>query len=208
MTMTTKSPLASYLLLGSLLVAALLAGAYLWRLGDGQGTGAVQTVSGEAEIGGPFTLTDQNGMRVSDTDFRGRHMLVFFGFTYCPDICPTTLSILSAALEEIGPLSDQVVPILISVDPARDTPEVMKPYLSAFGEEFVGLTGTKEEIDDVVAAYRAYYQMDGEGEDYMVNHSTVVYLMDENGVFLSHYALDMGPDAIAADLTRRLSGDS
>jgi protein SCO1/2 len=206
--MTTKSPLASYLLLGSLLVAALLAGAYLWRLGDGQGTGAVQTVSGEAEIGGPFTLTDQNGMRVSDTDFRGRHMLVFFGFTYCPDICPTTLSILSAALEEIGPLSDQVVPILISVDPARDTPEVMKPYLSAFGEEFVGLTGTKEEIDDVVAAYRAYYQMDGEGEDYMVNHSTVVYLMDENGVFLSHYALDMGPDAIAADLTRRLSGDS
>ncbi|MGY9105302.1 MAG: SCO family protein, partial [Alphaproteobacteria bacterium] len=89
----------------------------------------------------------------------------FFGFTYCPDICPTTLSILSAALNDIGPLAEDIVPIFISVDPDRDTPEILKPYLSAFGSEFVGLTGTKEEVDVAVAAYRAFYQMNGSESD-------------------------------------------
>ena len=207
--MSKKSPLGSYLALGAMLLAALIAGGYLWGLGNPQQAvnGVSQAVSGEAEIGGPFALIDQDGMPRRDEDFRGKYMLVFFGFTYCPDVCPTTLAILSAALEDIGPLSDEIVPVLITVDPARDTPEMLKPYLSAFGPQFVGLTGSQDDIDDAVRAYRAYYQVDGEGEDYTINHSTVVYLMDREGRFLTNYALDMGPDAIAADLRKRLEAE-
>jgi protein SCO1/2 len=194
------------LLIGILLIGAIAAGGLFWSLGNIRQAVPVVVTTGEAEIGGPFSLVDQNGMRRSEEDFRGRHMLVFFGFTYCPDICPTTLAILSAALEEIGPLADDIVPILITVDPARDTPEILKPYLSVFGSEFVGLTGTKEEIDNAVGAYRAFYQIvEGEGDDYTVDHSTIIYLMDAEGKFVTNYNLNMGPDAIADDLRQRIS---
>ena len=202
-------PQASYALAISLVLCALVAGMFLWQLGDARQTRLPQTIttdSGTAEIGGSFSLIDQDGMRRTEEDFRGRYMLVFFGFTYCPDVCPTTLAILSNALDKIGPLAEEIVPVLITVDPARDTPETLKPYLASFGPEFVGLTGTKEEIDQAVAAYRAYYQIiegDG-GDDYTVNHSSVIYLMDRDGNFVTNYALDMGPDAIAADLTQRI----
>ncbi len=193
-------------LIGILLIAAILSGGLLWSLGNlRQEPGPIVVTTGEADIGGPFSLIDQDGVRRSDEDFRGRHMLVFFGFTFCPDICPTTLAILSAALDDIGPLADEIVPILITVDPERDTPEILKPYLSAFGSEFVGLTGTKEEIDNAVSVYRAFYQIvGGEGDDYLVDHSTIIYLMDGEGKFVTNYDLNMGPDAIATDLRQKV----
>ncbi len=193
-------------LIGILLIAAILSGGLLWSLGNlRQEPGPIVVTTGEADIGGPFSLIDQDGVRRSDEDFRGRHMLVFFGFTFCPDICPATLAILSAALDDIGPLADEIVPILITVDPERDTPEILKPYLSAFGSEFVGLTGTKEEIDNAVSVYRAFYQIvGGEGDDYLVDHSTIIYLMDGEGKFVTNYDLNMGPDAIATDLRQKV----
>ena len=194
------------LLMGILLLGAIAAGGLFWSLGQLRVAEPVVVTTGEADIGGPFSLLDQDGVRRSDEDFRGRHMLVFFGFTYCPDICPTTLAVLSAALEEIGPLADDIVPIFITVDPKRDTPEILKPYLSAFGPQFVGLTGTKEEIDNAVAAYRAFYQIvETEGDDYLVDHSTIIYLMDADGKFVTNYNLNMGPVAIADDLGQRIS---
>ena len=201
----------SYALAAGLLVGALFVSLYLWRLGDAREAQltAVGEQTGVADIGGPFALIDQDGVPRTEQDFLGRHMLVFFGFTYCPDVCPTTLAVLSAALGELGPVADDIVPVLITVDPARDTPEALKPYLSAFGPNFVGLTGTEEQIAAVADAYHAYYEtVEGEGGDYTLNHSTAIYLMGPDGKFVTNYSLDMGPDAIAADLRNLFSGES
>ena len=113
-------------------------------------------VVGQALIGGPFTLTDHTGKRVTDQDFRGRNMLVFFGFTFCPDVCPSALQVMSAALDKLGPKAERFVPILITVDPERDTPMQLASYVQSFHPRLVGLTGTPAEIDAVVKAYRVY----------------------------------------------------
>ncbi len=194
---------SSYLIPAVLLIGAIFVSGYLWQLGDAREAQLSQTTgqTGVADVGGPFSLIDQDGVRRTDKDFLGRHMLVFFGFTYCPDVCPTTLAILSAALDEIGPEAENIVPVLITVDPARDTPEALKPYLSSFGSNFVGLTGTTEEIAAVANAYHAYYEIvENEGGDYILNHSTAIYLMGPDGKFVTNYTINMGPDAIAADL--------
>lgn len=200
-----KSP--SPLLIGGMLIAAFAVGSVFWSISSTRQALTPEIVTtGEADVGGSFSLVDQNGARRSDEDFRGRYMLVFFGFTFCPDICPTTLAILSAALDDIGPLKEEIVPILITVDPERDTPDVLGPYLSTFGSEFIGLTGTKEEIDNAVAAYRGYYEIvELDDDDYTVIHSTAIYLMDPDGKFVTNYALDMGPDGIAGDLRERIA---
>jgi protein SCO1/2 len=198
-------PRFSLALLPMLFIAALLAAGALWRLGELRGQPTIQTISTEkVELGGPFTLTDQDGMKRSDTEFRGKYMLVFFGYTFCPDVCPTTLAVMSAALDKMGPAADRIVPIFISVDPARDTPEVLKAYLSAFGTRFVGLTGSDDEIAAAAKAYRVYVQAHkDQGESYTVDHSGVVYLMDKSGAFLANYSLDAEPDKLAADLTSK-----
>ena len=209
--MKRLSSISSYALAAGLLVGALFVSLYLWRLGDVREAQLSQSSSptGVADVGGPFSLIDQDGVRRTDQDFLGRHMLVFFGFTYCPDVCPTTLAVLSAALGEIGPAADDVVPVLITVDPARDTPEALKPYLATFGPNFVGLTGTEEEIAAVAEAYHAYYEIvEGEGDDYTLNHSTAIYLMGPDGRFVTNYTLNSGPGAIAADLKNKLSAES
>jgi protein SCO1/2 len=200
---------SSYALAAILLIGAISVSGYLWQLGEvrqAQMTQAGSQSSGQtgvADVGGPFSLIDQDGVRRTDQDFHGRYMLVFFGFTYCPDVCPTTLAILSAALDEVGPAAENIVPVLITVDPARDTPEALKPYLSSFGSNFVGLTGTKEEIAAVADAYHAYYEIvETEGGDYTLNHSTAIYLMGPDGKFVNNYSLNMGPDEIAEDLKR------
>jgi protein SCO1/2 len=203
--------LPSYAIAAVLLVGALFVSLYLWQLGDAReaqlSQASVQT--GVADVGGPFSLIDQNGVRTTDQDFRGRYMLVFFGFTYCPDVCPTTLAILAAALDEIGPAAENIVPILITVDPARDTPAALKAYLSSFGPNFVGLTGTKEEIAAAADAYHAFYEiLEREGGDYTLNHSTAIYLMGPEGKFVTSYTLNMGPEAIAADLGKYQLGES
>ncbi len=192
-------------LLPFLLLATVLAAGALWRLGDLRAQRGTQTISiDKVELGGPFTLTDQDGQKRSDSEFRGKYMLVFFGYTFCPDVCPTTLAVMAAALDKMGAGADRIVPIFISIDPERDKPEVLKAYLSAFGPRFVGLTGTEDEIAAIAKAYRVYVQAHkDDGANYTVDHSGVVYLMDKSGVFLANYSLDASPDKLAADLTKQ-----
>jgi protein SCO1/2 len=192
-------------LLALMVLVALIAAGALWRLGDLQLERAAQAVSSEpVQLGGPFTLTDQHGIRRSDAEFRGKYMLVFFGYTFCPDVCPTTLAVMAAALDKVDPDADRIVPIFVSVDPSRDKPDVLKAYLSAFGPQFVGLTGSEEEIAAAAKAYRVYVQARKEqGENYTVDHSGVVYLMDKGGAFLANYSLDVAPDKLAMDLAAK-----
>ena len=192
-------------LLPFLVLATVVAAGALWRLGDLHAQRGVQTISlDKVVLGGPFTLVDQTGARRSDADFRGKYMLVFFGYTFCPDVCPTTLAVMAAALDKMGSGADRIVPVFISVDPARDTPEVLKAYLSAFGTRFVGLTGSEDEIAATAKAYRVYVQAHKEeGANYTVDHSGVVYLMDRSGMLLANYSLDASPDELAANLTKQ-----
>jgi protein SCO1 len=163
--------------------------------------------TGEALIGGPFTLTDQHGERVSDADFRGRHMLVFFGFTYCPDFCPMTLDVITRALEELGDEAAGVVPIFVTLDPGRDDVEQMASYASLFHEDLVALTGTEAEIRAAARAYRVYWaEVELEGGDYTVDHSVFTYLMGPDGRYVTHFGHDVTPEALAEELRLRLAG--
>jgi len=150
------------------------------------------TTTGKALIGGPFTLVDQHGKTVTDRDFRGRHMLVFFGFTHCPDICPAELQVIAASLDELGPKAEEVVPIFVTLDPERDTPEVMADYVKNFGSRFVGLTGSPEAIAEAAKAYRVAFSKfenkDAVGDDnYSIDHSAFVYLMGRDGEYITHF---------------------
>lgn len=146
---------------------------------------------GSALIGGAFSLSDAEGNAVTDADFRGRYMLVYFGFTHCPDICPTTLLIMKNALSQLGEKQQDVVPIFISLDPARDTPRVMQQYISNFGPRLVGLTGTAEEVKTAADAYRVYFskvRVEDSASDYLIDHSGFIYLMDKKGRYVAHFA--------------------
>ena len=196
------------ILIPVLLLISLVLGGYLWHLGNLRAAGPTVTQSqqGTVSIGGPFSLVDQNGVRRTDKDYRGKFMLVFFGYTYCPDVCPTTLAIISAALDKLGSQADDVVPVFVSIDPKRDTPDVLKSYLTAFGPRFVGLTGTDKEVDVAAKAYRVFYQVHpGEGAAYTLDHSSVIYLMDKNGTFAANYTLETKPDDMAKDIRQKIA---
>lgn len=179
------------------LLAVVIAGFLIGALGGAAALvltsgepGAKVTTSGKALVGGPFTLIDQNGKQVSDADFRGRYMLVFFGFTHCPDICPAELQVMSESLAQLGPKAKEVVPIFITLDPERDTPEAMAAYVKNFGTEFVGLTGSPEAIAQAAKAYRVAYskfQDDANKADYSIDHSALVYFMGRDGEYLAHF---------------------
>jgi len=157
-----------------------------------------------ASIGGPFLLTDQNGLKRSDTDFRGHWVLLYFGYTYCPDVCPTTLAMIASALEKLGPDASRVVPVFITVDPERDTPPVLKSYLAAFGPLFVGLTGKPSDIAKIAHAYRIYYKKQVlPGGGYSLDHSSAILLIDPNGNFVKAYDEQSGAAAIANDLRKQ-----
>jgi cytochrome oxidase Cu insertion factor (SCO1/SenC/PrrC family) len=166
-------------------------------------------VWGQALIGGPFTLTDHTGRRVSDADFRGRYMLVFFGFTFCPDVCPSALQVMSAALDKLGPKADRFVPILVTVDPERDTPQQLALYVQSFHPRLVGLTGTQAEVDAVLKAYRVYGAV-RKREDpkssagYTVDHPAQVYVMDPEGRYRAFLDFTKGADAAAVSLAKVL----
>jgi len=158
-----------------------------------------------AAIGGPFKLTDQNGRTVSDQDLKGRPFLVFFGFTHCPDVCPTTLFEVSEILRSLGRDADRTRALFITVDPERDTPAVMKDYLSSFDPHLAGLTGDAAAIAAVAKAYRVYYKkvpLDQGG--YTMDHTAIVYLMDKDGRFVAPFSLKRTTEAAAADLRRYL----
>ena len=156
-------------------------------------------------VGGPFRLLDQDGRQRTDADFRGKPFLVFFGFTHCPDICPTALFEMSEVLRRLGPDAANTAVLFISVDPERDTPEKLKEYLSSFHPRIVGLTGSPQEIAEVEKTYRVYAKkipLDGGG--YTMDHSAIVYLMDKDGRFVAPFNLKRTADEAAADLRRRL----
>ena len=158
-----------------------------------------------AAIGGHFKLVDQNGQIVTDQDLKGRPFLVFFGFTHCPDVCPTTLFEVSEILRALGPDADRTRALFITVDPERDTPAVMKDYLSSFDPHLSGLTGNAAEIAAVAKVYRVYFKkvpLDQGG--YTMDHTAIVYLMDRDCRFVSPFNLKRPIDAAAADLRRYL----
>jgi cytochrome oxidase Cu insertion factor (SCO1/SenC/PrrC family) len=162
---------------------------------------------GQALVGGPFSLIDQNGKRVTDKDFRGRYMLVMFGFTYCPDVCPSGLQVMSAALDQLGAKADKVVPILISVDTERDTPAQLAQYIKSFHPRLVGLTGTAEEVAAAAKAYRVYYKKVEDPKStagFTYDHSALIYLMGPDGKYLAHFSHATGPDAMVARLRELL----
>ena len=158
-----------------------------------------------ANIGGPFSLTDQNGRTVTDKDLRGHPFLVFFGFTHCPDVCPTTLFDVSEVLRRLGPDADRVGALFISVDPARDTPGKLKDYLSSFDPHLKGLTGDEAAITAVAKAYRVYYKkVPLDGGEYTMDHTALVYLMDKEGHFVRPFNVKQRAEEAAADLRKYL----
>ncbi len=153
-------------------------------------------------VGGAFTLTGQDGQTVSDKDFAGKYLLVYFGYTSCPDMCPTGLQSMSRALDMMGPSADKVQPLFITVDPARDTPKRLKEYDSSFHPKIIGLTGSTDQIAAVAKEYQVYYKK-GEGDqDYEVDHSSVIYLMSPNGDLVTTFDEEVDPKQIVAALQK------
>ncbi len=160
-------------------------------------------------IGGPFELVNQEGQTVTEKDFSGRPLLVYFGYAYCPDICPTSLQVMAAALEDLGQDKDRFQPVFISVDPERDTPQFLKTYVTSngFPENLTGLTGTPEQIKSVAQAYKVYYQKEKTPESaagYLMDHSSIIYLMDEQGRNIAIFTHGTSPDQITKTLRRFL----
>lgn len=167
-------------------------------------------VTAAPAIGGPFELVNGQGQTVTEADFRGRYMLVYFGYTYCPDVCPTTLATMGQALDMLPPeTAEKITPVFITVDPERDTPELVGEYVKHFHPRLVGLTGTAEQIRTVTQAYRVYYQkVEEEGDDpdaYLMDHSAIAYLMGPDGAFLTHFSHGIAPEKMAETLAEQVS---
>jgi protein SCO1/2 len=174
------------------------------------GTGAFVWLSGGSAtlVGGPFTLEDGNGKQVTDRDYRGKYMLVYFGYTFCPDVCPTTLNEVADALDHLGPKASALQPIFITVDPKRDTPAVVKQYAAAFSPRLIGLTGTPEEIAKVAKEYRVYYAEHRTGpgpNDYSMDHSSILYLMGPDGKFIAPVQADDSGAQMATEISKLMS---
>ncbi len=179
---------------------AVLVGAAGWIAWD-----AVR--GGQPTIGGSFSLVDQDGRPVTQDTFKGKPTLIYFGFTYCPDVCPTSLLLMETAIGQLGPDTAQKVNLVfITVDPERDTPEVMKGYVPNFGPTFIGLTGTPEQIAQTARSFRVYYQKvpGKDGGPYLMDHSSIVYLLDRNGRFVTHFTHEAKAEGIAAAVQRLL----
>jgi protein SCO1/2 len=159
-------------------------------------------------IGGPFALTDQNGARRTDADFRGKLMLVYFGFTFCPDVCPTDLLQISLAIDQLGPAGEMVQPVFITVDPARDTPAHLKNYMPVFHPRFVGLTGDAGAIREAARAYRVYYKKVewADRTDYTVDHSAFIYLMGRDGEYLGFFPPGASAERLVESIRPHLAG--
>ncbi len=178
----------------------------MWRIVASGPRDQVTGAGSGIAIGGPFTLTDQTGASVTDKTYDGSYRLIYFGYTFCPDACPTELGVMAQALDAMGPAAAKVQPIFITIDPARDTAKQLAGYVPLFDKRLVGLTGTPEQIAGVAKAYKVYYaKADQPGVDakaYGMNHSSFVYLMDPNGKFLTVFSSDTDSDKMAAEIRR------
>lgn len=196
----SRTSAAPYAIVGVVLAALLIGtGAFLWMSGANPA---------KSMIGGPFTLVSGDGKTLTDKDFRGKYMLIYFGYTFCPDVCPTSLNTLADALERLGPKADRVQPLFITVDPKRDTQDVVKQYAAAFGTRIIGLTGSQEQVAAAAKAYRVFYREHRTGDgpnDYSMDHSSILYLMGPDGTFITPIRAEQPPEDIAATLRKLVS---
>jgi protein SCO1 len=166
------------------------------------------TTTGQALIGGPFSLTTMTGEAVTDQTYLGRPMLVYFGFTHCPDICPAGLQIITAALDQLGDKASGLTPLFITLDPERDTQETLAAYMKSFHPRLIGLTGTPEETARAAKAYRVYAKKvpnENAPKDYSVDHSGFMYVMDASGKYVTHFPHNTSADKLSAALTAALA---
>jgi cytochrome oxidase Cu insertion factor (SCO1/SenC/PrrC family) len=166
-----------------------------------------QIGSGTASIGGPFTMVNQKGETVTEKNYAGQYMLMFFGFTNCGDVCPAELQVMAAAFAEMGPLADRITPIFVSIDPERDTPQVMANYVKNFHPRLQGLTGSAEQIATFARAYHIYYQKvpnANDPKDYEMDHSSILYLMGPDGKFVKYFPYTTDAKLLAEDLKKVL----
>jgi protein SCO1/2 len=199
--MTTRS-IRVMLVAGAFLTGLVLCFAVILLV---SGRVSAPSVSQVASIGGPFSLTDQNGRTVTDRDLKGHPFLVFFGFTHCPDVCPTALFEVSEIMRALGPDADRVRVLFVTVDPERDTPAMLKDYLSSFDPRLSALTGDPEAVAAVAKAYRVYYKKVPLSEGgYTMDHTAIVYLMNKDGHFVSPFNIKRSPELAAAELRKYL----
>jgi protein SCO1 len=186
-------------------LGAFLAGLAIFLGGIFLVTGLSPAPSAGIAIGGPFHLIDQNGKPFSNQDMKGKPYLVFFGYTHCPDVCPTTLFEMSQLFKKLGPAANDVGAVFITVDPERDTAPVLKDYMASFDPHLRGLTGDRNAIDQAIKDYRVYAKkVPLQGGDYSMDHTAIVYLMDKDGHFVAPFNLQRKPEAEAADLRQYL----
>ncbi len=200
----SSRPFRIALLTGAILLAAL---ATWFAASRWTAPVPIAKSSGKALIGGPFVLVDHHGMEVTDGDFRGRLLLVYFGYTFCPDVCPLELQTVSRALELLGHDAGQVQPLFITIDPERDTPQIMADYVAHFHPDLVGLSGSAAQIRDVAGAYRVFYQKAEDGSDrrdYLMDHSSYVFVMDREGQYLRHFSANTSAEEMARGITPHL----
>jgi protein SCO1/2 len=160
--------------------------------------------SKDINIGGDFTLIDSQNKSVSSADFHGKFLLIYFGFTFCPDICPTELNKIATIMEMLGSDADKLQPIFITIDPERDKAEKLKKYTEQFDHRIIGLTGSVEQIREVAKEFKVYFDKDGGGENYMINHSSLIYLMDKDGKFNSYFTQNMKLEDIVKEIKSNL----
>ena len=195
----------------SIAVATILAMVLVaWQFGllspNERGSG----VRGNAKIGGAFDLFDHNGKPRTNSDFRGQFMLIYFGYSYCPDVCPTALQIMSTALQFLGKKAASIQPIFITVDPKRDTPEHLKDYVKNFYPGMIALTGTEHLIKEAAKKYRIYFskapqdKTQSNSDDYLIDHSSIVFLMGRDGQYITHFNHQTNAEAMAKIIAKQL----
>ncbi len=192
------------------LAAGILTAVVIAIIPQGSTSPTVQS-TGRAAIGGPFSLVDGSGKTVTEKDFAGKPMLVFFGFTHCPDVCPAGLQVLAAALDRLGDKAQGVTPVFITVDPERDTPELVGKYVKSFHPNIVGLSGTPEQVAETVKAYRVYARKqptEGSAADYSIDHSSFFYLMDANGAYVKHFPHSVDATRLADDVAAQIQSSA
>jgi len=191
----------SWILVAAIVLAAALAAALAWRVGG-------PSAPPPSDVGGAFHLTDQNGARVDEKILKGKWTAVFFGYTFCPDVCPTTMTTLAQAIDRMGERAKAFQVVFITVDPERDTPAQLKTYLSspAFPRGAIGLTGAPADIAAAARAYHVYYKKAGAEAGYGVDHTSIVYLMDPKGRFVRPIAFGVSPAEVAGQITAVMGG--
>ena len=197
-----------YLILSMAALIAVVFAAALWLVPQYLQPSTPDRSTGKALIGGDFSMVDHNGKPFTQDNLKGKYALVYFGFTHCPDICPTGLMIISNALKSLNGKAEKIQPVFVSVDPERDTPDILAQYVQAFHPSFIGLTGSLEQVQQIADAYKVYFSK-VEDEDsalgYLVDHSGYIYLMDPKGEYLAHFPHNVAEQTLSAKLLQYIS---